>query len=75
MSRPKACRAYLAYWIPDTPGPPGLITSEPMRSPAAGSLFTAMSIVCPAGCDQSKGTVNVLHWKSSPQARQASRCV
>ena len=35
-------RACSAYWIPDPPGPPGLITSDPIRRAGslAGSLIT-----------------------------------
>jgi hypothetical protein len=38
--------------IPETPGPPGSMTSDPMRAPgsSAGWRATAMEMVGPSGC-------------------------
>ena len=43
---------YAAVWMPEAPGPPGLITSDPMRSGEAGAAWrsTAIVPVRPCGC-------------------------
>jgi hypothetical protein len=44
---------YAAVWMPDAPGPPGLMTSDPMRWGDAGAAWrsTAMDAVRPCGAE------------------------
>ena len=61
--------------IPDPPGPPGLNTSEPIRSSgsAAGTRASAMSIVAPSGSSWSSGTSSVAHSSSTPMSAARRR--
>ena len=65
--------AALANETPDAPGPPGLISSDPIRwlGSAAGMRTSEMPSVRASGWNSSSGTVNVAH-STFPQFRQAS---
>ena len=51
---------------PEPPGPPGLVTREPIRSPLAATRPTAISMSPESGASQARGTVIVPHSTSSP---------
>lgn len=42
-------RAARAYWMPEPPGPPGLMSREPARLPVAGRRITLSSMRSPEG--------------------------
>ena len=58
--------------MPDTPGPPGSMTSDPMRAAgsSAGWRATAMGMVGPRDARSPSGTTSVPHWRSPLQADQ-----
>ena len=43
------CASDSAIATPDSPGPPGLITSEPIFAPVAGNLITKIEARAPSG--------------------------
>ncbi|CPU66175.1 Uncharacterised protein [Mycobacteroides abscessus] len=59
---------------PDAPGPPGLVRSEPMRSPVAGWRLTASSISPAAGSCQERGARAVVHSQPAPHSSHARVC-
>ncbi len=71
-SLPKDGAASLSQPTPATPGPPGLISSEPIRWPVAGLRTTASWSVPPAGLAQSTGTVTFAHWNPRSQLAHTS---
>ena len=62
-----------AYDVPGAPGPPGLTTSEPTRSPGfeAGRLSSASSIVSPSGLLVVERHLEAWRTRCSPQPAQA----
>ena len=65
--------AWAATSVPGAPGPPGLTTIEPIRSPVAGAISSAIAIVSPTGRRSRAGTSSILHWLA-PHASHASCC-
>ena len=64
----------LTHLTPETPGPPGLRSSDPMRFWVALRRMTARSIVAPAGAAQSTGTFTDVHSKPWSHTVHLGRC-
>src|SRR5690349_19981833 len=59
--------------MPELPGPPKLLSSEPMRLPPfALARMRASPIVSPSGFDQSRGALSVAHCQSLPGAGESA---
>ncbi|CAB5041387.1 unannotated protein [freshwater metagenome] len=77
-SEGKAAAAEVRNSRPDPPGPPGLMTSEPIRSdadPVDGWRMRASSVVGPEGLAGSMGTCSVAHSKPAAAARSSAQLV